>query len=132
MVGKMTVVKPLSNVLIPVTKVTDAITMAVVPFEVSVTVLSSPRNDTSSLRESLTIVEGRRVLATLLALANTACGACGIAMSDNSIDVRVMALDDTYFAVLWTKQHDDSTETCVDIEDAAEATRQDMINKVTA
>jgi hypothetical protein len=32
------------------------------------------------------------VLATLLALAKTACGACGVAMSDSSIDVRDMAL----------------------------------------
>ena len=87
MVGRITVVKPLSNVLIPVTNVTDAITTAVVPFEVAVVVLSSPRNDTSSLRDSLTIVEGRRVLATLLALAKTACGACGVAMLDSSIDV---------------------------------------------
>lgn len=100
MVGKMTVVKPLRSVLIPVTKVTDAITTAVVPFEVLVTVLSSPRNDTSSLRDSLTMVEGRRVLATLLALANTACGACGVAMLDNSIDVRGMMLDYT----LWIRQ----------------------------
>lgn len=92
MVGKMTVVKPLSSELMPVTKVTDAMTMAVVPFEVLVTVLSSLRNDTSSLRESLAMVEGRRVLATLLALAKTACGACGVAMSDSSIDVRDMAL----------------------------------------
>jgi hypothetical protein len=108
MVGRMTVVKPLSRELMPVTKVTDAITMAVVPFEVSVlvTVLSSPRNDASSLRDSLTIVEGRRVLATLLDLANTACGACGVAMSDSSIDVRDMALDDTCLAVEWTKQQD--------------------------
>jgi len=44
----------------------------------------------------LTMVEGRRVLATLLDLANTACGACGVAMSANSIDVRDMALDDAY------------------------------------
>jgi hypothetical protein len=49
MVGKMTVVKPLSSELILVTKVTDAMTTAVVPFEVLVTVLSSPRKDTSSL-----------------------------------------------------------------------------------
>lgn len=42
------------------------------------------------------MVEGRRVLATLLDLANTACGACGVAMSANSIDVRDMALDDAY------------------------------------
>jgi hypothetical protein len=33
------------------------------------------------------------VLATLLDLANTACGACGVAMSDNSIDVRDMVSD---------------------------------------
>jgi hypothetical protein len=119
----MTVVKPLSSELIPVTKVTDAITMAVVPFEVSVTVLSSPRNDTSSLRESLTIVEGQRVLATLLALANTACGAWEIAMSDNSIDVKDMALDDTCLALVWTDKHDDSLRGYR--EATAEATRQD-------
>jgi len=87
MVGKMTVVKPLSSVLIPVTKVTDAITTAVVPFEVVVAAVSTPRNDAPSLRESLPIVEGRRVLATLLALVKTASGACGVAMWDNSIDV---------------------------------------------
>jgi hypothetical protein len=48
-VGKMTVVKPLSNELMPVTRVTDAITIAVVDFEVCVEVLPSPRKDTSSL-----------------------------------------------------------------------------------
>jgi hypothetical protein len=48
-VGRMTVVKPLSNELMPVIRVTDAITIAVVDFEVFVEVLSSPRNDTSSL-----------------------------------------------------------------------------------
>ena len=36
MVGRVTVVKPLSSVLIPVIKVTDAITIAVVAFEVVV------------------------------------------------------------------------------------------------
>jgi len=91
MVGKITVVKPLSRELIPVTKVTDAITMAVVPFE-AVSILSSSRNDTPLLRASLTIVEGRRVLATLLDLANTAWGACGVAMSDNSMVVEDMTL----------------------------------------
>ena len=48
-VGKITVVKPLSNVLMPVIRVTDAITIAVVDFEVFVKVLSSPCKDTSSL-----------------------------------------------------------------------------------
>jgi hypothetical protein len=45
----MTVVKPLSNELMPVIRVTDAITIAVVDFEVFVGALSSPRKDTSSL-----------------------------------------------------------------------------------
>ena len=92
MVGKMTVVKPLSRVLIPVIKVTDAITTAVVPFE-AVSTVSSSRNDTPLLRASLTIVEGRRVLATLLEPVNTACGAWGAAMLDSSIDVGDMTLN---------------------------------------
>lgn len=76
MVGKMTVVKPLSKVLMPVIRVTDAITIAVVAFEVVVAVRSRPRKLTSSLRALLMIVEGLRVLGVL---AKTACGTCGAA-----------------------------------------------------
>lgn len=71
MVGRVTVVKPLSSVLIPVIRVTDAITIAVVAFEVVVGALSRPRNVTSSLRALLATVDGRRVLGVL---AKTACG----------------------------------------------------------
>jgi hypothetical protein len=92
MVGKITVVKPLSRVLIPVIKVTEAITMAVVAFE-GVAATSRSRNVTPLLRTSLTIVEGRRVLATLLEPVNTACGAWGAAMLESSIDVRDMTLN---------------------------------------
>jgi len=92
----MTVVKPLSSELIPVTKVTDAITMAVVPFEVVVATPSCSRNVTPLLRTSLAIVEGRRVL---LVLVNSAWG---VAMLDSSIDVRDMALDYTRLSMEWT------------------------------
>lgn len=76
MVGKMTVVKPLSNELMPVIRVTEAITIAVVAFEVVVVVRSRPRKLSPSLRALLTTVEGRRVLGVL---AKTACGTCGAA-----------------------------------------------------
>lgn len=70
-VGRVTVVKPLSSVLIPVISVTDAITIAVVAFEVVAGALSKPRKVTSSLRALLAAVDGRRVLGVL---AKTACG----------------------------------------------------------
>jgi len=70
-VGRVTVVKPLSSVLMAVIKVTDAITIAVVAFEVVVGVLSRPRKVTSSLLALLATVDGRRVLGVL---AKTACG----------------------------------------------------------
>jgi hypothetical protein len=76
-VGKMTVVKPLSNELMPVIRVTDAITIAVVDFEVFIEVLSNPCKDTSSLRALLTTVEGLRVLGVL---TKAACGTCGAAI----------------------------------------------------
>jgi hypothetical protein len=76
-VGRMTVVKPLSNELIPVIRVTDATTIAVVDFEVFVGALSSPRKDISSLRALLTTVEGLLVLGVL---AKTDCGTCGAAI----------------------------------------------------
>lgn len=85
MVGRMTVVRPLSSVLMPVINVTEAITIAVVDLDVVVGVLSNPRKVTSSLRALLITVDGRRVLAVL---AKTGCGACGTAMLDNSIEVR--------------------------------------------
>lgn len=102
MVGKITVVKPLSRVLIPVIKVTDAITMAVVAFE-GVAATSRSRNVTPLLRASLTIVEGRRVLATLLEQGTPVNTAWGVAMLDSSIDVRDMTLDCTYLAARLTK-----------------------------
>jgi uncharacterized membrane protein YfbV (UPF0208 family) len=71
----------------PVIKVTDAITIAVVAFEVVVVVLSRPRKVTSSLRALLMTVDGRRVLGVL---AKTACGTCGTAIWFNSIEVRDM------------------------------------------
>lgn len=85
MVGKVTVVKPLSSVLMPVIRVTDAMTIAVVAFDVVVKVLSRPRRVTSSLRASLATVDGLRVLGVL---AKTACGTCGATIRGNSIEVR--------------------------------------------
>ena len=65
MVGKMTVVKPLRSVLIPVIRVTDAMTIAVVAFEVAASSLSSTRELDSSLRASLATVEGRPEASSL-------------------------------------------------------------------
>lgn len=86
-VGKMTVVKPLSSVLMPVMRVTDAMTIAVVAFEVFASSLSSTCEVDWSLRASLATVEGRPEVSSL---AKTGWGACGNAMCVNSIDVRDM------------------------------------------
>ena len=89
-VGRVTVVKPLSSVLIPVIRVTDAITIVVVALDVVVVgALSRPRKVTSSLRALLATVDGRRVLGVGV-LAKTACGTCGTAIEFNSIEVRDM------------------------------------------
>lgn len=68
MVGKPTVVMPLSKVLILVTRVTDVMITAVVAFEV-VSVLSSERKEATSLGVSFAMVEGRLILAGFKATA---------------------------------------------------------------
>lgn len=69
MVGKPTVVMPLSKVLMLVTRVTDVMMIAVVAFDVVVSVLSSERKEATSLGVSFAMVEGRLILAGFKATA---------------------------------------------------------------
>jgi hypothetical protein len=69
----MTVVRPLSNELIPVIRATNAITIAVVLFDVVVEVLCRPRMEASSLWALPSTVDRRRVRRVS---AKTVCNVC--------------------------------------------------------
>lgn len=68
-VGKITVVNPFSRALMAVMSVTDVMTTAVVLLEVVIDTLSRGATVVWSFRESLMILEGRRVLADLATAA---------------------------------------------------------------